>query len=367
MKAQILNIEGKKKGEIETSIFDSKIREDVIQKVVEAEKVKHPSAPFYLAGKQASASGKLSHTRRKWKTAAGKGLARIPRKIFWRRGTQFYWQGATVSSARGGRRSHPPKVLSMIKQKKINKKEYEKAFLSALALTVSKEKIKEKYKTLENKEIKISLPIIIEDKILDLKTKEFFNSLQKILDNLLEIAIQKKSVRAGKGKMRGRKYKKSAGLLLIVGNEENKRILGVDVIPVFELRVSDLASNGPRLTAYTEEAIKDIDNLFSLEKRTSLTKRETKLAKEKIKKEEVKKKVKKTKRKVQKEKRKKKVNAGSPKESSLKKTSEKEGKGKNKKQSKGKLKSQAKENSQKFSGPQKSSISAETGGVLDND
>jgi len=34
---------------------------------------------------------------------------------------------------------------------------------------------------------------------------------------LLNIDLQKKSVRAGKGKLRGRKYKSNAGLLLVVG------------------------------------------------------------------------------------------------------------------------------------------------------
>jgi len=182
MKAQILNIEGKKVKEIETNIFDGKVREDIIQKVVETGKEKHPHAPFFLAGKQASAAGKISHTRRQFKTAAGHGISRIPRKVFWRRGTQFNWQGATVSSARGGRRSHPPKILSMIKQKKINKKEMQKALLSALALTSSVNEVKKKYKTLFNKEIKIKLPLIIEDNILDLNTKKFLDSFINYYD-----------------------------------------------------------------------------------------------------------------------------------------------------------------------------------------
>ncbi len=115
MKIPVLDINGEKATEIETNIFDNEIRKDLIQKAVESEKQKQPHEPFLLGGKQASASGKLRHARRKWKTATGRGISRIPRKIFWRRGTQFYWQGATVSSARGGRRAHPPKVLSMIK------------------------------------------------------------------------------------------------------------------------------------------------------------------------------------------------------------------------------------------------------------
>ncbi len=260
MKITILDIEGKKKGELITNIFDGKIRYDIMQRVVEAEKRKHPYAPFYLAGKQASASGKIRHTRRKWKTAAGRGISRIPRKIFWRRGTQFYWQGATISSARGGRRSHPPKILSIIKEKKINKKERKLAFLSALALTVSVNELKGKYKTLEGKEIKIKLPIIIEKKILKLKTKDFLKSLKKVLDELADIAVKKKSIRAGRGKTRGRRYKKTAGLLFVIGNKEEKKIKGIEVKKANQVSVSDLASNGARLTVYTQDAVKELEN-----------------------------------------------------------------------------------------------------------
>ncbi len=257
MKIQVLDKEGKKKGEIETSIFDEKVREDLIQRVVEAEKTKHPSAPYYLAGKQASASGKIRHARRRWKTATGRGISRIPRKIFWRRGTQFYWQGATISSTRGGRRAHPPKIL--MREKKINKKEKLKALLSALALITSIEELKKKYKNLKDKEIKIKLPIIVENEILDLKTKLFLDSLKNILGDLAEVAIQKKSIRAGKGKARGRKYKKTAGLLFVIGKKEDKKIKGIGIKKISQLSVSDLASNGARLTVFTEEAVKDLE------------------------------------------------------------------------------------------------------------
>jgi len=283
MKIQILNIEGGKKGEIETNIFGESIREDIIQRVVEAEKRKQPYAPFYLAGRQASASGNIRHGRRKWKTAYGKGISRVPRKIFWRRGTQFYWQAATIASARGGIKAHPPKILSMLRIKKVNKKERKRAFWSALTLISSADELKKKYKTLSDKEIKIKLPIVIESKILQLKTKEFFSALEKILQEkeLKEVAIQKKHVRAGKGKMRGRKYKKTAGMLLVIGNKEEKKIQGIEVKKVSRLRVSDLASNGARLTVFTEEAIKDLENKFLGEKNKEIKEENKKIKMEK--------------------------------------------------------------------------------------
>jgi len=259
MKIQILNLQGNKTKELETGIFDGKVRKDILQRAIELEKTKQPYAPFYLAGKQASASGKIRHGRRRWKTAAGKGISRIPRKIFWRRGTQFYWQGATIASTRGGRRAHPPKILSMLNKGKINKKEKNIAFLSALALTSSLQEVKAKYKSLEDKKIDIKLPIITEDKILEIKTKQFLEGLKKILDGFYEISIQKKSVRAGKGKSRGRKYRKTAGLLLVIGNTQNKKIKGIEIKKVNSLRVSDLASGGARIVIYTEQAIADLE------------------------------------------------------------------------------------------------------------
>ena len=259
MKINILDSQGNKKKEMDTEIFSGKIREDIVQKVAEVEKIRQPYSPFPLAGKQYSATGKIRHGRRRWKTAAGRGISRVPRKIFWRRGTQFYWEGATVSGTRGGRRAHPPKILGMINTKKINKKEAKLAFLSALAMTGSIEHLKKKYSTLEHKKIEVKLPIVVEESVVKLKTKEFMNSLNKMLGELSELAIQTKKVRHGKGKMRGRKYRKSAGALFIIGKQEEMKLSGIEIKKANELRVKDLVSNGARLTIYTEQAIKDLE------------------------------------------------------------------------------------------------------------
>ncbi len=288
MKLTILDIDGEKKKEIESNIFDGKIREDIIQKVVEAGKVKQPYSPYELAGKQASASGKIRHGRRRWKTAAGRGISRVPRKIFYRRGTQFHWEAATIASARGGRRAHPPKVISMINTKKINKKERKIAFLSSLALTSSPDHLVKKYQTIKKDDIKLKLPIIIDEKILGLNTKDFLKSLKEILKDLSKIAIQKKKIRAGKGKMRGRKYKKSSGALFIVGNKETKKVSSIEFKKAEEVNISDLTSNGARLTIYTESAIRDIEKRLDEKQLKEDTKKKVKDKK----KEKVKKKIK---------------------------------------------------------------------------
>tara|TARA_Y100000310_G_scaffold122529_1_gene121247 strand:- start:10939 stop:11823 length:885 start_codon:yes stop_codon:yes gene_type:complete len=259
MKAQILDTNGKKIKEITINLFEEPIREDIIYKVVEAEKIKHPYSPKYEAGMARSASGILTKRRHVWKSDRGRGLSRIPRKIMWRRGTQFSWVGAIIPSTKGGRRAHPPKGLG--KLKKINKKELKKALFSALTYTSSIKELQKKYSSLSDSKIEINLPIIVEDKILKLKTKDLLASLKKILGNLYTIAVQKKSKRAGIGKMRGRKYKKNAGVLFVISKDENLKIKGIEIVKTNELLVSDLANNGARLTIFSENAIKDLESI----------------------------------------------------------------------------------------------------------
>jgi len=213
-----------------------------------------------LAGQQYSASGKLNHRRNVWKSQYKRGISRVPRKIMTRRGSQFIWIGATAPFTRGGRRAHPPKILSMLSKKNINKKEMNLALVSAISATANEKQLKRKYSTLKNKEVK-NLPFVVEEKFLSLKAKEIMNSLKKILDeNLLDIALRKRCVRSGKGKMRGRKYKKNAGVLIVTGNSEKLRGKMFETKNVNSLSVTDLAKGGQgRLTIYTENAISELN------------------------------------------------------------------------------------------------------------
>jgi len=261
-KLQVLSIEGKKIKEISSPIFDGVIRKDLVQKISEVEKLnerlEHLYAPFYLSGMQTSASGNVKHNRHVWKSDRGKGLSRYPKKRMSDKGERFVWAAAAIPGVRGGRRAHPPKLLK--RELKINKKEKILGMLSSLAMIASIDELKERYFTLKDAKINIKLPIVVEAKLLDLKSKEFFAYLKTILgEQFYKIAIQKKFVRAGKGKMRDRKYKKSTGLLIVIANSQNKKLNGVDVKKVNELKIKDLVSNGARLVMFTEEAIKDLE------------------------------------------------------------------------------------------------------------
>ncbi len=258
MKAKILDIHGKEKGSIDLpKAFSAIVRNDIIAKVIEAQKTKQPYAPSPVGGKQHSASGKIHHLRHVWKSGYGRGASRMPRKIMSRRGSQFNWVAAEVPNAIGGRRAHPPKIASMINTKRINKKEMLIAIMSALSATGNEKLVEKKYERLNGKKLS-GLPIVVESKIISLKTKDLVSSLEKILGkDLFEVAIKKRSVRSGIGKLRGRRYKKNAGLLLVTGDKEKLKTSVIDVKDAKSVNVTDLANGGAgRLTIYTEEAIK---------------------------------------------------------------------------------------------------------------
>lgn len=261
-KLNVLDLNGNKKKEITTEIFDAPIREDLIQKIVEVEKYdemqKQRFGPYWYSGMETSASGSVKHNRHVWKTDRGKGMSRFPKKRMSDKGDRFVWVGAVAPGTKGGRRAHPPHIIRA--DIKINKKERDLGFKCALALVASAEKIKSKYSSLENKELKMKFPLIMDEKILSVKSKEFFEGMKKIFgEDVFQLIVQNKEVRPGIGKMRGRRYKQNAGMLLVIGSKEERKISGIDVVKVKDLKIKDMASNGARITIFTEESIKELE------------------------------------------------------------------------------------------------------------
>ncbi len=236
MKTQVLDKDGKAVREINLpSCFSVPVRRDVISKVYEASRYKQPYAPFLYAGMRHSASGIIKHARRKWKTAYGYGISRVPRKLLTRRGSRFMWVGAEISSARGGREAHPPKVEEMVKKKSINKKEKKLAIISAIAATASSHAIRERYKKLN---LKTPLPIVLDSSVTGMKTKDTNNLFMKLL---------------------GRKV----DMLIVHAQNEKIKCKSFECSSVKNLNVQMLASGSipGRLVAYTENAIKELENL----------------------------------------------------------------------------------------------------------
>jgi large subunit ribosomal protein L4e len=247
MKAKLFDKSGRVKGDVDLPrCFGKKVRADVLLKVFEAQKGVFAQAYGAMegAGAQYSASGisvkKRHHVH---KGTYGKGISRIPRKIMSRHGASFNWIGATVSSTRGGRRPHAPRAGKNV-FKKINKKELRLAYCSAFSGSA--------------KDV-----VVFDGNVLDLKSKDFFSVLKKVfgsLDGILKV----KKIRAGIGKMRGRKYKSNAGLLFVIGSEEKMKRKGIDVVSVNELAIKDLTNNGVvgRKVCYSEKAVEEIGEVF---------------------------------------------------------------------------------------------------------
>jgi len=260
MKTKLIDKSGKEKGYIDLpKNFSVRIRGDILAKVFETQKgiYAQPFGSMEGAGAQYSASGILKHRRHAWKTTYGKGISRIPRKIMSRHGASFNWVSATVSNTRGGRRPHAPRSEKN-PFKKTNKKELLIALNSAIAGTVDSKFLEKKYGK------KVVSGFVFDEKILSVKTKEFIAIVKGLFGDAFETVLKHKKVRAGIGKMRGRKYKSNAGLLFVISSDEKMNRKGIDVVKVDELLVGDLAPNGEpgRLTCYTEKAIKEIGERF---------------------------------------------------------------------------------------------------------
>jgi len=260
MKAKMFDKAGKEKGTVDLpKNFAVKIREDILSKVFEAHRGLHAQAYGAKegAGAQYSASGISKKKRHDWKATYGKGISRVPRKVMSRHGSSFNWIGATTSNTRGGRRPHAPRSAKVLLTK-MNKKEVLLAFNSALAGTVDAKSLEAKYGK------KVESGFVFSNDILEVKTKDFVATMKKVFGEAFETVLKSKSIRAGIGKMRGRKYKTNAGLLFVLGNEESMKRKGIEVVQVKDLTIKDLSPNGEpgRLVCYTETAIKDIGARF---------------------------------------------------------------------------------------------------------
>ena len=257
MELKILDLEGKEEGKIKLpDQFNEEVRPDLIKRAVLAVQShnRHPYGAAPMAGKRSSAV--LSRRRRDYRGSYGIGISRVPRKIMSRRGTRMNWVGAFAPGMVGGRRAHPPKA-GRIWWQKINKKERRKAIRSAISATVIKEIVEEIRKVPNN------YPFIIDSRIEDLeKTKIVKEMLEKLgFKEELERA-SKKTIRAGKGKSRGRKYRKKKSLLIVVSKECKlmkgaQNLTGIDVVEVKNINAELLAPGciAGRPTLWTNSAV----------------------------------------------------------------------------------------------------------------
>ncbi|MGM5482875.1 MAG: 50S ribosomal protein L4 [Nanobdellota archaeon] len=267
MKLPVLDITNKEVGNIELpNHFSSDIRSDLVKKAVQAinANTRQPYGANVRAGLRQSAE--LSRRRNTYRGAYGHGISRVPRKILSRRGQQMYWVGAVAPGTVSGRRAHPPKS-EKVWSKKINVKERRKAIRSALSATVDKEIVKNRGHVLPD-----NYPFVIDEKFESIeKTKDVVSAFTNLGFGKELERVSKKKIRAGKGKLRGRKYKKKVGPLLVVSEKCNlqnaaRNVAGVNVVLVNKLNAKALAPNANigRCCIFTKKALDKLakENLF---------------------------------------------------------------------------------------------------------
>ncbi|MEM2690403.1 MAG: 50S ribosomal protein L4, partial [Nitrososphaerota archaeon] len=138
------------------------------------------------------------------------------------------------------------------------------ALAVAVAFTGSREAVKARGHRIPED---MALPIVVDDALQSIaRTREVREFLEKIgLGEELERCKEKK-IRAGKGKRRGRRYKRRVGPLIVIledqGVEEAaENIPGVDVVKLKDLSVLHLAPGAVpgRLTIWTKSALEKLD------------------------------------------------------------------------------------------------------------
>jgi large subunit ribosomal protein L4e len=263
MKLTILDKNGKKSGEMDLpKQFKEFVRKDLIKRAVEVveanSRQKYGAAP--RAGKRHSVL--VSKRRRKYRGSYGFGISRTPKKVISRRGTRMNWVGAFAPNTVGGRRAHPPKS-SKILSKKINITERKKALRSSLSATVDKSMVESR-----GHFVPAVFPLAFENSFNDInQSKDLIKAL--IASDLKEELnrTSERKIRAGKGKMRGRKYKTKTGLLIVIKDgrakivKAAKNVPGLDVVSVKNLNALLLSpgSMPGRLTIFTQEALETLD------------------------------------------------------------------------------------------------------------
>ncbi len=252
--AKIFNLTGKQTGKIKLPpIFKTPLRPDVIKRTVLAIQSNRfqPQGRDPMAGKRTTAESR----------GVGLGTARIPRT----KGPRG--RGALAPGTVGGRAAHPPLSEKKI-IKRIPKKEKRLALFSAIAATASKKTVTSRGHAIEDV---LQIPLIVTDKLEKLKkTKEVEETLVNlgVLSDIYRVKESRK-IRAGKGKLRGRKTKQAVGPLIVVAEnngivEAARNILGVDVVTVINLNAEILApgTHPGRLTIWTSSAIEKLNELY---------------------------------------------------------------------------------------------------------
>jgi large subunit ribosomal protein L4e len=247
-KVNLYSLDGKIKKSLDLpDAFRTEMRSDMIKRAVDTFRAnrRQPYGPSPDAG--------MRHSVEQW--GKGRGVARVQR-------VKNEFRGAQSPGTVGGRRAHPPKMISWYK--KLNKKERKKAKLSALAATADAELVAKRGHRFDPK---LTLPLVVDNEFEELAgTKDVINALKKlkVYDDVLR-AVDGTHERAGRGKMRARRFREPRSLLVVVSDFKGLErglgnLPGIDLTQPKDLNAELLAPGGlpGRLTIFTEDALETI-------------------------------------------------------------------------------------------------------------
>jgi large subunit ribosomal protein L4e len=269
IKVPVFTEEGEEKRTIHLpTIFDEPIRTDLIARAVQAARANRRQP--YGAPPWGVWAGRRHSTE--W-SGKGKGISRVQRLKDGNR-------GATSPNNVGGARAHPPRVIA-VRGEKINVKERRKARRAALAALAKDDLVRARGHEWEEN---YKVPIIVESKFetlfrraIDARDDEgrvnATKTLITVLENLglgpdLARARAGTHVRAGRGKMRGRRLKIPRSVLIVASNDKDlsraaRNVPGVEVVSPKRLSTEALAPGGSpgRLALITETALTELRTL----------------------------------------------------------------------------------------------------------
>ncbi|HYA58632.1 MAG TPA: 50S ribosomal protein L4 [Thermoplasmata archaeon] len=228
--------------------FSHPIRPDLIQRAVVAAQ-SHRRQPYGTAP-----TAGLRHSV-EW-SGKGRGVARTPRLMDSMRGAQ-------APNTVGGRPAHPPRP-TRIWSKKINRKERQLAFASALAATRES-----KLASARGHEVPhgLHLPVVLVDPVEEIRSVAEARALLERLKLWADVerARSRTHLRSsGRARRRGRVRRTPRSLLLVTSGPGKalgfRNLAGVEVVPAPRLAVEDLAPGGDagRLTLFSRAAVESL-------------------------------------------------------------------------------------------------------------
>ncbi|MEM0325654.1 MAG: 50S ribosomal protein L4 [Desulfurococcaceae archaeon] len=253
--AYLFDVNGNVTKEIELpNIFYYPVRKDIINRAFLSAftAMLQPKGRDPLAGKRTTA--------RFW--GVGYGLSRVPRLPD---GTARF-----VPFARKGRLAFPPRPDRNIHEE-VNKQERISAIISALAATARVNIVRERGHVFTVDK----LPVVVEDAVETAyaRTKDVKYYLEKIgVWTDIERSYDRIRIRAGKGKMRGRRYTEPRSVLFILSSyltpfaKAVRNLPGVDIATPSNLSILHLAPGGVpgRLTVITLPALEKIAKKYEV-------------------------------------------------------------------------------------------------------